>query len=128
MARRGMSTLEVTVTLGVIATVSAVAVPRYRESAERSRADNAARRLASDIDSVRSLARAAGARQTLEFCGEGYTATLRTASGAASRRLMLTEPPFGLRMAIGVTDRIGVLEYDAFGRANAEGVIVFRVG
>jgi len=65
--RSAFSLLELLLTLAIIATLSAIAVPRFGMSAVRYRADLAAHRVVCDLQLVRSTARAGSSSRNVEF-------------------------------------------------------------
>ena len=62
-----MSLLELLLVMGIVATLSAIAIPRYGASLTRYRADLAARRIIADLTLARSRAKATSASQTVMF-------------------------------------------------------------
>ncbi len=63
--RRAMSLLELVLVSVIIATLSAIAVPRYASSLNRYRTERAAQRIIADLAMARDRARAAGANSTV---------------------------------------------------------------
>ncbi|MHC4992904.1 MAG: pilus assembly FimT family protein, partial [Planctomycetota bacterium] len=61
--RRGTSLIEVVIVLAVIATLAAIAQPRYAGALSRYHADSAARRIIADFAAARQRARATGVPQ-----------------------------------------------------------------
>ncbi|MCO6436322.1 MAG: GspH/FimT family pseudopilin [Phycisphaerae bacterium] len=61
------SLLEVVVVMAVIATISAIAVPRYVSFISREKVEGAARRIAADLNWARQLARAKGTNFSVVF-------------------------------------------------------------
>ncbi len=69
-ARRGggaFTLLDLLLSLAIMATVVAVAAPRYAASQTRYRADLAARRIVADLDLIRVRARAQGTYESAQF-------------------------------------------------------------
>jgi len=63
----GFSLLELVLVLAIIATLAAIAAPRYQTALARYRADLAARRIVADLKLARSSAKAASSSQRVEF-------------------------------------------------------------
>lgn len=63
----GFSLLELVLVLAIIATLTAIAVPRYQASEVRYRADLAARRIIADLALAQSNAKAAGSSRSVVF-------------------------------------------------------------
>jgi prepilin-type N-terminal cleavage/methylation domain-containing protein len=55
---QGFSLLELVLVLAIIATITAIAAPRYQASLSRYRADLAARRMVKDLELIRATAKA----------------------------------------------------------------------
>lgn len=65
--RRGTSLLEMVLVIVIIATLAAIAAPRYGNSVAHYKAEMTARRIVADLSLARSSARAAGASRTVTF-------------------------------------------------------------
>ena len=63
----GFTLLELVLVLAIIATLAAIAVPRYQSSAVRYRADLAARRIVADLALAQSNAKAASSSRSVVF-------------------------------------------------------------
>lgn len=66
-SRRGFTYVELVVVLLVIAIMAAAAAPRYADSLARARVDMAARRVAAELATAQSRARATSSSQTVTF-------------------------------------------------------------
>jgi len=65
--RSGFSLLELVLVLAIMATLAAIAVPRYQASLARYRADLAARRIVADLAFARSAAKASSSSRRVKF-------------------------------------------------------------
>jgi len=65
--RRGFTFVELMLVLGIIAVMSAIAIPRYSRSLSRYRLELAAQRIAADLNFARSRANASSASVTVNF-------------------------------------------------------------
>ncbi len=72
--RRAFTLVELVITLGILGTLAAIAIPRYHSAVVRHRAEMAANRVAADLDLARRTAIARGETVGLVFKGEkrGY--------------------------------------------------------
>jgi len=64
---RGFSLLELVLVLAIIATLTAIAVPRYQTALVRYRADLAARRIVADLALAQSNAKASSSSRSVVF-------------------------------------------------------------
>ena len=67
MTSRGFSLLELLLVLAIIATLTAMAIPRYQGSLVRYRADLTAHRIIADLAQAQSSAKAASTSRTVAF-------------------------------------------------------------
>ncbi len=65
--RRGFSLLELVMVLTIMATLAAIATPRYANAMARYRADLAARRIAADLQLAQRIARTESRSRTVQF-------------------------------------------------------------
>ena len=131
---RGFTLLDVALTTGIIAILSAIAMPRYSQSVTRHRADLAARRLVADLDLLRMRARAQGTYESgYYYAGGDYcryvsdpdlddvTKEYRTYLGEEPYRADIVEVSFdgGART---------YMRYGNYGHPYWGGYIIIRVG
>lgn len=97
---RAFTLIELLIVLAIIATISAIAVPRYQLATARYRAIGAARRLAADIETMRqdAIARSLGQRLRIRNATT-YQLTDNTAGWAAAsvRSIDLAYDPYRAR-------------------------------
>jgi Tfp pilus assembly protein FimT len=85
---RAFSAIELTVTVFVIGVTAAITVPRYQSGMGKYRLENAARRLSTDIESMRQRATLLGAEQTIVFAEDGYKLYKRDGRGNITSELV----------------------------------------
>jgi type II secretion system protein H len=129
--RRGFSLVELVIVLVIIATVSAIAIPRYSSAAGTYRADMAARRLASDIALAQSQARTTGQLADILFAAGSSTYALVQQSGldGGSRRFKvnLAAEPFMTTMeSVQISDAGSTLTFDGYGKPTQGARIVLN--
>lgn len=131
-SRHAFSLLELVLVLAIIATLAAIAAPRYAASAVRYRADLAARRIVADLELARSSAKAAGTSRTVKF----YVSTnnyelsgLPSLDDAAATYMVeLSERPY--EAALVSADFAGETEvkFDGWGSPSTGGTVILNAG
>ena len=130
--RTGMSLVETSIVLAIIATMAAVAAPRYASSLARYRVDAAARRVTVDLESARRHARLTSAPCTVTFdvAGDRYTvsgvADLR--AGGGPYEIELWADPYAASLDAVALGPGTIISYDGYGMPDVSGTITVRVG
>ena len=127
---RAFSLLELGIVLVVVATVAAVALPRYAEGQGRYRCEAAAKRLSSDLELIRDRARSLGITQTVQFFEDGYRLVLRDAAGAASvQQVNFRDAPYNASLRwVKATTSHGDVTFNAFGQPDTSALIRVEAG
>lgn len=113
------SLVELLLVLVIIATASAIAVPRMVESEARWRVSGAARRIAADISEARSYAIASSADVTVTFSREGYIVT--SATDGVIRSVEIESRPYNAGIIEADFDGDRELTFDGFGAGSEDG-------
>ena len=128
----GFSLLELVLVLAIIATMAAIAAPRYAASAARYRADSAARRIVADLALARSAAKANSSSRRVKFfvIGDQYRLfDLQPLDGDSSYyNINLSERPYEadiISVDFGTDDQI---IFDGWGLPDSGGTVVLTVG
>ena len=128
----GFHLIEIVLVLVLIATLTAIAAPRYSGAVARYRASAAAQRIVADIALARSEARTKSATQTVEFdvANDSYLLVNVTALSnlTAAYVTELTESPYQADLISADFGGASTLTFDGYGRPVSGGVIVVRVG
>jgi prepilin-type N-terminal cleavage/methylation domain-containing protein len=130
--RRAFSLLELLIVLMILATIAAVAAPRYGAAVGRYRADAAARRIQSDLLMARARAQAASAVRVVEFePGSGaYRIPGETSldRGGGDYAVDLGAEPYlvtDLEVSFGSDHAVA---FDMYGQPDGGGSVIVRVG
>jgi Tfp pilus assembly protein FimT len=123
-----VSLLEVTVVIAVAGVATAVAVPRYLDSVERTRLESAAKRVAADIDATRQRAITNGVPQSILFDASGYTISICTLSSTTTQRVDLTAPPYSAKATAARVAGNSTLTFDQFGASTTPALISVKTG
>ena len=131
-SRHGFSLLEVVLVLAIIATLAAIATPRYAASLARYRADLAARRIVADLALARSSAKASSSSRRVKFFvnGDRYgLSDLQPLDGDGSYYdVYLSERPYEADITsvdFGTDDQI---IFDGWGLPDSGGTVILSVG
>jgi type IV fimbrial biogenesis protein FimT len=131
-ARRGFSLAELMVVLAVIAITAAIGMPRYASAIGRHRADMAARRVMADLEYARATARAVGASRTVTFDVVAVSYTMASVASldrrSSSTVVVLGAEPYKATISSASFGGAAKVTFDGFGRPNAGGTVVIRVG
>lgn len=115
---RAFSLIELLIVLAILATVSAIAVPRYQLATARYRALGAARLLAAEIEGLRqqALARSLGQRFRVRSASTYQVTDSAAGWGAASVRTVdLAADPYRARFTASDLGADGELVFSGFG-------------
>jgi len=128
----GFSLLELVLVLAIIATLSAIAAPRYAASVTRYRADVAARRIAADLALARNRACGASQNVTVAF---GLTANEVTIIGVPHLNdpcsdyvTSLSAEPYKARLVWADFGGDSQVVFDLHGVPDSSGQVVIEVG
>lgn len=131
-SRHGFSLLELVLVLAIIATMAAIAAPRYAASAVRYRADLAARRIVADLALAQSTAKANSSSRRVKFFvnSDQYRLfDLQPLDGDSSYyNINLSERPYEADITsvdFGTDDQI---IFDGWGVPDSGGTVVLTVG
>jgi prepilin-type N-terminal cleavage/methylation domain-containing protein len=130
----GFSLVELALVLAIMATIGAIAMPRYGSSINRYRVEAAANRLRADLILVRETAKQRSTALTVTFvsgASSAYTLTgIRDAnrSSVANSTVELFREPFKASFSTVTVGGDTALTFDGFGVPDSAGSIVIRVG
>lgn len=131
--QRAFSLLEMVITLGIIAVLAAIALPRLSSAQVGSRLDATENRILSEYQAAAELARARGAGVTIRFntVNDRLTISEGTAvsPGAELRRVDFASAPYESDLTR-ITDLTvpGSIDVDAYGIYSQTAKVSFRVG
>ncbi len=124
--------VEVVLVIVIIATLAAVAVPRFSNTLARQRVEAAARRIVADLALAQRRARTTNASQTVRFTLGTHEYTLigmpHPDHPSSAYEVLLSEEPY--RASIVSADFGEDLEiiFDVFGVPDSSGSVVISVG
>ncbi len=130
--RRAFSLLELVLVSVIVATCTAVAVPRYANSLNRYHAERAAQRVVADLALARDKARVAGANRTVTFdvASEQYQlggiSDLNNRPGGYS--VDLTVEPYHAELLSADFGGNATVVFDGYGVPDSAGQVVIKSG
>ncbi len=128
----GFSLLELVLVLALVATLAAIAAPRYGKAVARYRTEMAARRIVSDLSYARKRAQIRSASQVITFrpASDDYeidgAASLDDAS--ASYIVKLSDAPYRTSLVSATFGGDAAVTFDGYGVPSAGGQIVISTG
>jgi len=134
MARRGFSMIELVIVLAIIATLAAIAMPRYTASLSNYRADAAARRIVADFTYARTRAIAGSTGQAVVFTpsNHSYQLTGATSADKPSSAFVVSLAADPYKAVIDHIDFGGTgattFTFNGYGYPDKGGFVVVRVG
>ncbi|MBN2316801.1 MAG: prepilin-type N-terminal cleavage/methylation domain-containing protein [Sedimentisphaerales bacterium] len=129
---RGFSLLELLLVLTMIATLTAMAVPRYQTSLARYRADLAAQRIVADLTQARTSAKTASASRTVTFSVEGNSYDIPQLSSLNGNSgcyiVALSERPYQVRLISVNFGGDTEIMYNGWGLPDSGGTVILAIG
>ena len=124
--------LELVLVIAIVATLAAIAVPKYARAICRYRAEMAGRRIVADLDLVRHNARFTGSSRTVTFRTAGNRYEIPDLPDINNPALPYTvhlgdEPYLAELVSVDFNTTSSVV-FDAYGRPDSGGKIVVRSG
>jgi len=130
--RAGFSLLELVLVLAIVATLAAIATPRYAASATRYRADLAARRIIADLTLARGRAMSSSASQYVifEIDADQYQlpGVRDLKNPSVDYTVNLSERPYAAKLTGADFGGTQKLAFDGWGNPSGGGWIQLRVG
>ena len=130
--RRGFSLLELVLVLAIMATLAAVAIPRYSGSIARYRADVTARRIVADLALARARACSASKTVTAKFdisAGELWLSGIKGLNRPSSTYVVkLGEAPYRARLISADFAGRPEVNFNIYGMPDSAGQVVIAVG
>lgn len=124
--------LEVVCVIMIIATLAAVAVPRFGNTLARQRVDAAARRIVADLALAQRHARTTNASQTVRFTPATHAYTLigmpHPDHPSSPYRVLLSEEPYRASIDSAEFGADLYIIFDVFGVPDSGGWVVISVG
>jgi Tfp pilus assembly protein PilE len=131
-ARRGLTLIDMSITLLIMGIMLAAAVPRYSNLLQTFRADAASKRIAADLSLARERAIGGSASQTVTFdqASSSYTLTGITNPDHMSvpYRIVLTDPPYNVTMSALSVGSDKAVVFDIYGKPDAGGTVTVKSG
>lgn len=126
------SLLEMVLVVGIVATLSAIALPRYTGALLRHRLETAARRIAADFALARHQAERSGVDQQMLFDVSGDTYELpgigHLNDPTVDYSVDLREAPYRARLVSADFGGSQAVTFDGYGVPDSGGTIVVAVG
>ncbi len=135
-ARSGISYVEITVVVLILAILAAAAMPKYAEAQVRFRLDMAARRIVADLATAQARARATSSTQSISFktSAEGNSYSIDGVQDPdrpdknSSYMVSLGAPPYQVTMSLADFGGAEKLAYNGYGLPLCGGSVVISAG
>ena len=128
----GFSLLELLIVLAIMATLTAIAAPRYQRSLARYRADLAAQRIIADLTQAQSIAKATSASRTVTFSVAGNIYQIPGLSSldgnSGSYSVALFERPYEAELISANFGGDAQIVFDGWGSPDSGGTVTLSVG
>ncbi len=128
----GFTMLELVLVMAIMATLAAIAVPRYQGSLTRYRADLAARRIVHDLELAQATAKAKGAALTVRIHQGADEVVLFDTAGLdphlSEYRTKLFEPPYQADITMSAFGGNNYIIFDGWGVPDSGGYAILEVG
>lgn len=128
----GFSLLELLLVLAIMATVAAIAAPRYQGALARYRADLAAYRIVADLTQARTSAKAASAPRTVAFSVAGNTYQIPELSSldgnSGHYNVALSERPYDAGLVSVNFGGDAQIIFNGWGVPDSGGTVILAVG
>ena len=129
---RAFSLLELVLILAIVATLAAIAVPRYGNALARYRADATARRIAADLELARATAMRESASVTVTFdVGNNEYELLGVEDlddPASNAGLTLSDEPYQSELTTALFGLDSEIVYDGYGAPDSGGMVIISCG
>jgi len=128
LAGRGFSLLELVLVIVIIATISAIALPRMSNSTNISRADQAIDRIEATLEKARAAARSRSRNVSVRIKTENERLKTRLVDGPTLDRFSLESSPYDADI---ITAKFGTNDtviFDGFGMHDNGGTVSITVG
>ncbi|HUU84571.1 MAG TPA: GspH/FimT family pseudopilin [Phycisphaerae bacterium] len=130
--RRAFTLVELVMVLLIVATLAAIAIPRYANSATRYRAETAARRIVADLALARSTAYTSGSTVTVNFDVSNNTLSIPGVSGLDKASLDylvdFNKRPYRADLISADFGGSPAVSFDGYGVPDSGGSVVVGVG
>ncbi|RIK86945.1 MAG: hypothetical protein DCC67_02460, partial [Planctomycetota bacterium] len=131
-ARRGLTLVELAITVLVIGILTASAAPKFAEALRRIRIDAACRRIKADLTLARQTAMSKSATQSVQFTANSGTYSLPGMAAldrpAAAYSVDLSVAPYQVRVSSALLGADSQVIFDRFGQPDSGGVITVASG
>ncbi|MHC4293951.1 MAG: pilus assembly FimT family protein [Planctomycetota bacterium] len=128
----GFSLLELVLVLAIIATFTAIALPRYGAATARYRADAAARRIVADLNLARTMAYNSSRPKVVKFDLIRNQINIPEAKGlkrsSTSYVTDLSDDPYQAQLASAYFSGVPAVMFNIYGIPDSGGHVVVKVG
>ncbi len=128
----GFSLLELLLVVAIVATLAAIAAPRYGAASARYQASFAARRIAADLELARQNAKASGAAKSVVFsvaASQYQLPDLPAFDGKSGQyTVTLSDRPYQVTLVSADFGADQVVTFDGWGVPDSGGSVVIQLG